>query len=138
MILFNLRCANGHDFEAWFRDGAAYENRVAGELTCPVCGDTAVAKAPMAPRIGRGLREPGPVEAGVAAEAARQVRELSRKIANTCDYVGEGFAEEARRIHYGEVAPRDIYGEATPAQAEELRDEGVEFHRIPWLPPTSS
>ena len=69
---------------------------------------------------------------------AGQLRELCRKVAETCDYVGDRFAEEARRIHYGESQPRNIYGEASSAEVAELRDEGVEFQRMPWLPPTNS
>jgi len=66
------------------------------------------------------------------------LRELCRKIAENCDYVGDRFAEEARKIHYGERKPRSIYGEASQTEAGELRDEGVEFHRVPWVPPTNS
>ena len=137
MIVFNLRCVSGHDFEAWFRNGAAYESREAGAVSCPACGSTEVTKAPMAPRIARGGRDVEPSEARLA-EAAAQVRKLCRKIEENCDYVGQDFAEEARRIHYGECQPRDIYGQASDAEVVELREEGVEFQRIPWLPPTNS
>ncbi len=138
MILFNLRCTAGHDFEAWFRDGAAYESRQAGAVSCPECGDIKVTKAPMAPRIGRGLRDAEPAGGGGAAETARQLRELCTKVAQNCDYVGDRFAEEARRIHYGETTARGIYGETSRAEAEELREEGVDVHQIPWVPPTNS
>jgi hypothetical protein len=154
MILFALKCTADHRFEAWFRDGAAYEAQsAAGTISCPVCGDSAVTKAPMAPRIARsrsgqpqdgappatppqGAEGKAPQE--VQAEVLRQLAELRRTVEQNCDYVGERFAEEARRIHYGETDPRGIYGEATHRDIEELREEGVTFHRIPWLPRTNS
>lgn len=140
MILFNLRCAAGHDFEAWFKDGAAWDQRVPGSICCPLCGDDQVNKAPMAPRIAKGARgdQPPAEPTQAQAEAARQLRELRRKVEENCDYVGPRFAEEARRIHYGESEARDIYGEASSAEANELREEGVAFHQIPWLPRTNS
>ncbi len=137
MILFNLRCVSGHDFEVWFKNGAAYETRAAGAVSCPVCGSVEVTKAPMAPRIARGGRDAEPAGA-LPAEVAGRLRDLCRKVAETCDFVGDRFAEEARRIHYGERKPRSIYGEASQAEVAELRDEGVEFQRLPWLPPTTS
>lgn len=164
MILFELKCTADHRFEAWFRDGAAYEAQAAaGTISCPVCGDSAVTKAPMAPRIVKsrskapaepaGNLAPGPapgprpggedrrspeVPAEVQAEVRRQLAELRRSVEENCDYVGDRFAEEARRIHYGETDPRGIYGEATPGDVEELKEEGVTIHRIPWLPRTNS
>lgn len=138
MILFALKCASDHRFEAWFRDGAAYEQQAAEErIVCPTCGDTAVSKAPMAPRIAK----QAPVEEHrrqVAAEVVRRLGEMRRAVEENCDYVGERFAEEARRIHYGETDPRGIYGEATAEQAEALHEEGVTFQRIPWLPRSDS
>ena len=122
MILFDLRCTKGHVFEAWFRNNASYDSQAkAGVVACPACGSRKVEKAPMAPRIGKG------------SEVARQqmAAELA-EVESNCDYVGPKFAEEARRIHHGEVAHRDIYGEATDDEAKELTDEGIEFARIPW------
>ena len=69
-----------------------------------------------------------------AAELMGQLRELRQKVEDNCDYVGGNFAEEARKIHYGEEDPRNIYGETSDKQAEELREEGVTFNRIPWAP----
>lgn len=140
MIVFELKCSSDHRFEAWFRDGAAYEAQVQdGSLACPVCGDSHVTKAPMAPRIAKS-RDAAADERQrqVRAEALRQLNELRKTVEENCDYVGDRFAEEARRIHYGETDPRGIYGETTPQEAEELRDEGVTFQRIPWLPRTGS
>lgn len=133
MILFQLRCSGDHEFEAWFRDGAAYEvQAAAGEIACPACGDTRVSKAIMAPRINKAH---GP--ALEARDAAREMRrllgELKRKVEDSCDYVGERFPEEARKIHYGETEARPIYGEASAEEARELEEEGVEVQRIPWI-----
>lgn len=136
----------------------------AGAIACAVCGNTQIERAPMAPQVlRRAARRPddGEAKAGGDAPSAspalapasgsdlaspqgkaamvmsalmQQVRALRAKVEATCDYVGDDFPEEARRIHYGEVEERGIYGEATPQEAEALRDEGVEVARIPWLP----
>jgi hypothetical protein len=135
MILFDLRCTKGHVFEAWFRSNASYDSQSkAGAVACPACGSRKVEKAPMAPRIGKGGEASRQQMAAELAETKRQLQELRAKVESNCDYVGGKFAEEARRIHHGEVAQRDIYGEATDDEAKELSDEGVEFARIPWLP----
>ena len=152
MILFELKCTSDHRFEAWFRDGAAYEAQAAaGTIACPACGDTRVGKAPMAPRIVRNRKDAGepakaaalPADgdgkaAALQAEVMRQLSELRRAVEENCDYVGDRFAEEARRIHYGETDPRGIYGEASAGDVAELKEEGVTIHRIPWLPRTNS
>ena len=133
MILFDLRCTKGHVFEAWFRNSASYDSQAkAGAVACPACGSRKVEKAPMAPRIGKGSEVARQQMATELAETKRQLQELRAKVESNCDYVGGKFAEEARRIHHGEVAHRDIYGEATDDEAKELTDEGIEFARIPW------
>jgi hypothetical protein len=156
MILFDLRCAKDHVFEAWFRDGDTAERQLAArKVACPDCGSAKVVKAPMAPRIGKGATSAGraPSEkapgdpgdkspgapaqgavAGPAAVMARELRALRAKIEANFDHVGERFAEEARKIHYGETEARGIYGETSDEDARSLREEGVEFARIPWLP----
>jgi hypothetical protein len=135
MILFALRCTHGHEFEGWFRDGSGFEaQQEAGEVACPHCGDTSVEKAVMAPRLGRSREAKPP--AVVQAEMRRALTELRRQIETNCDYVGGRFAEEARRIHYGETDPRGIYGEASREESRELADEGISFGQIPWLPHT--
>jgi hypothetical protein len=152
MILYELRCGAGHGFEAWFRNSDAYDQQHADDqIACPVCGSPEVSKAPMAPRIGRsgrGQREPAPSQQVVEAPMPPQppdprlehmkvvmtkIAELNRHIAETCDYVGKSFPEEARKIHYGEAEHREIYGEATPAEASELREEGIEIAQVPWI-----
>jgi hypothetical protein len=132
MILFALRCAADHEFEGWFRDGAMFDKQSAGgKITCPQCGNNDVTKAPMAPRVARSRK-------AEAAPSPAQLRtalpELRRHVETNCDYVGERFAEEARRIHYGESDPRGIYGETSAEDAAGLADEGIEVSRIPWLP----
>ncbi len=152
MILFDLKCAKGHVFEAWFRDGAAFETQAdAREIACPLCGSRKVAKAPMAPRIGKGgspqkgvpagqEQAPAPAPAStptptpIPTGMMQALREIRRQVEANCDYVGERFAEEARRIHYGETDRRNIYGEASDAEARALDEEGVEFKRVPWVP----
>lgn len=131
MIKYDLQCRKGHAFEAWFRDSEAYDEQVeAGEVACPHCRSRKVEKAVMAPRLGKGAE----ARAKEVAAMRQQLQELRDKVEANCDYVGPQFAEEARKIHYGEVEARGIYGETTPDEAAALADEGVGFARIPWLP----
>ena len=131
MILFDLRCKEGHAFEAWFRDSAAYEDQAAaGDLACPVCGSAEISKGLMAPAVNSRPR----IDPAQAAEAMRLWRRVQNHIEKNFDHVGPRFAEEARKIHHGEVEKRSIYGEATKAEAKELRDEGIDVNQIPWLP----
>ncbi|QLH40480.1 MAG: DUF1178 family protein [Defluviicoccus sp.] len=148
MILFDLICSGGHRFEAWFKSGDAFEWQQQDDaIQCPICGDRSVVKAPMAPRLALGAAEPGGAGTdggepdggeSLTPDAVSMMREvlghLRRRVEETCSYVGPAFPEEARRIHYGECESRDIYGEASSEQAEELRDEGIEIRSIPWMP----
>ncbi len=150
MIVFDLKCGKDHVFEAYFADSATYERQAeAGEIACPFCGDTSIAKAPMAPNIAvankaRGEPEPVPAPAPAPArqppsppEMARAVATLRRMrahIEQNFDHVGERFPEEARKIHYGEGERRNIYGDATKEEVGELADEGIEVGEIPWVP----
>lgn len=136
MILFTLRCSADHQFEGWFRDGDGFEaQQKAGEIACPHCGDTEVEKALMAPNIGRSHKQAPPVS---PAQLRTALVELRRQVETNCDYVGERFAEEARKIHYGEVDARGIYGEATADESRELKEEGISFGRIPWVLPNDA
>jgi hypothetical protein len=134
MISFNLRCGKDHVFEAWFKDGKTYDRQARqGRVSCPVCGDSTIEKAPMAPNIASGVsRKPSQGGAGRAAELRETLNKLRTEIEKNFDYVGENFAEEARKIHYKESEQRGIYGEASDQEAESLQDEGIEFNRIPW------
>ena len=148
MIVFDLRCANGHVFEAYFADSATYESQAkGGDIACPACGDTAIAKAPMAPNIAvsgskKGTdprpapapdrqRLPAPAE---VAETIAKFRKMRSFIEQNFDNVGRRFPEEARKIHYGDVESRNIYGDATREEAGALKDEGIEIGEIPWVP----
>ena len=145
MISFDLRCTNAHVFEAWFSNSEAYQRQVQeGELACPICGDTCLDKALMAPHISTQAPEisksgsnvaPLPVATGAtnrAAELMKMARALREEVEKNFDHVGETFAEEAKKIHYGETDHRNIYGEMTPDEAADLREEGVEFGVLPW------
>jgi hypothetical protein len=151
MILYQFNCDRQHSFEAWFKDGATADRQLKRKtLECPACGSVKVSKALMAPRIGKtGGKEIAPVaatpaapapipEAGKAAMIPAEMRkallEMRRQVESNCDYVGDKFAEEARKIHHGETEARGIYGEATDAEHEELIEDGIEVARIPWVP----
>lgn len=135
MIVFDLKCARKHVFEAWFPDSAAFEAQSeAGEVVCPVCGSRKVKKALMAPNIASRKDLSSSEQKSAATAALKLLAEVREQVEKNCEFVGERFAEEARRIHYGESAKRDIYGQATEEEAEDLLEEGIEFSRIPWLP----
>ena len=150
MILYQLQCEQEHEFEAWFKDSQAFEKQAKRNLlSCPKCGSEKVTKALMAPRIGKPQRNGRPIAEGnnltsdvkltPEAGALRQkLKDLRKEVEKNCDYVGNRFAEEARKIHYGEADPKNIYGEASMDDAKELADEGVEFAPIPWLPKENS
>jgi hypothetical protein len=138
MIVFDLLCADGHRFESWFQNGAAFERQQAEcAVACPLCGSRTVAKAPMAPHVARAAERtgehPSTGPAGPPAEMLEVLRQLREHIENNCDYVGATFLEEVRRIFYGETECRDIYGEASAAEAEALQDEGIDVQPVPWL-----
>ena len=134
MIVYDLKCSDGHQFEAWFRDSAAYEAQVkADDVTCPICGSEKVQKALMAPNLARGEpRDTAPQVDDRAVQVRQALGELRGRIEANCDYVGPRFPEEARRIHYGEADQRGIYGESTAEEADALKEEGVKVHRLPW------
>lgn len=139
MIRYALRCADGHSFEGWFRDSAAFDAQAgAGQVVCAVCGGGDVAKALMAPAVAAApakAEEAQPIlSAPVPPEVAGALAALRRKVEESADYVGPRFAEEARRIHAEGGAERPIWGEATPAQARALRDDGVPVAPLPFLP----
>ncbi len=149
MICFELVCGNEHRFEAWFRSGAVYEEQeAAGRLTCPLCGDRNVRKAPMAPAVhcsrepaGRGdgkdpsspAAETDPRRAALAT-LLRRMRAVQDYVEKNFEDVGDRFAEEARRIHCGESEERGIYGRTDPEEAKALRDEGIPVYPLPRLP----
>lgn len=156
MIRYSLVCDRKHDFEIWFKNSADYDKQSKrGLVTCPACGTAKVEKALMAPSLGRGTRKgestPEP-EIAAPAEAAAEnktpvamvspqekefrakLKELRDHLTKNADNVGGKFPEEARKMHYGEIEHRSIYGEASPQEAKELLEEGVELHPLPVLP----
>jgi hypothetical protein len=138
MILFDLSCGAGHRFEGWFRSNETFEEQqVSGTIFCPSCGNTNISKAPMAPHVRRAKarQEEGLSSASASQQRIREdLQALRRHVESTCDYVGLDFPQEARRIHYGETDARNIYGEATEREAQELASEGIAFRKIPWFP----
>ena len=138
MILYQLSCAGGHRFEAWFKNSETYgEQCESGCIECPQCGDQHISKAPMAPYLGKSLGEERSTEARareVAQQILKAVERLRVSVEKNSDYVGDQFAEEARRIHYGEADKRSIFGEATGDETSELDEEGIEYFRLPSAP----
>lgn len=137
MISFNLICEHDHAFEAWFRNNADFDEQKKRDfVSCPQCGSTKVEKALMAPAVSTGKkRDQIALAMGEKQkQALAQLKELSKKVRENADYVGDKFAEEARKIHFGETEARGIYGEATTDEAKALVDEGVEFLPLPVFP----
>ncbi len=134
MILYQLKCADEHQFEAWFKDAAAFDEQCTlGDILCPYCGSTHVRKAPMAPHLAKGEAKSEAVEsrAGeVAAQIFKAAEKLRKHVEENCDNVGDEFAEEARRIHYGEADERGIYGSATEEETSDLSEEGIEYYQF--------
>ncbi len=141
MKVLNLRCAHGHGFEGWFGSEAEFERqRDGGQIECPLCGDIAIAKGLSAPRLnlGAGRREPAesapavpvPVPATTESIEARWMKAVRQVLASTED-VGERFAQEARRMHSGEIEERGIRGQATPQEAMALLEEGIGVMPLP-------
>jgi hypothetical protein len=144
MIRYTLACSTGHEFEAWFASSAAYDRAAkAGANACPVCSSTEVEKTLMAPAVS-GTKKAAAEKVSLAAVDPRRVamqavmREFRKKVTEGADYVGNRFAEEARKIHYRESEPRGIYGEATLEEARQLADEDVTFLPLPSLPEESN
>ena len=159
MIRYALACDKGHDFESWFPGSAAYETQLAqGLVTCPFCNSAKVEKQIMAPSVARKDKPAFPVPLPQTAPAAAppqvpaaqsqpmavfseqekafraMVKAFREHVTQNADYVGPAFADEARKMHYGEVEHRSIYGEANLVEAKELVDEGIEVHPLPIVP----
>ena len=135
MISFNIRCANEHVFEVWFNNSTAYEEQSAsGEVACPICGDSTVEKAPMAPRVNMGTSRPSATNVPPVVAIREMITEIHRHVSENTEDVGGDFAEEARRIHYGETEERGIRGEASDDEVQELEEEDIGIYRLPNLP----
>ena len=131
MKVLDLRCANGHGFEGWFASDEDFMDQNGhGLIECPLCADKVIGRMPSAPRLNLSSSSE-PVAMPQAADLqAAWLETVKRVVANTED-VGERFAEEARRIHYGEEAARGIRGQATADERAALREEGIETMSIP-------
>jgi hypothetical protein len=159
MIRYNLVCERAHEFESWFANSAAYDKQAKrGLVECPTCGSTKVEKAIMAPRLARADKSiadktidlpeapaapppaapepPAPVAmiSPQERELRTKLRELRDHLVKNAENVGRKFPEAARKMHYGEIEHRSIYGEASPQEAKDLHEEGIEFHPLPVLP----
>ena len=130
MIRYQLRCPQDHEFEGWFRSSADYDAQAKkGLLECPVCGSGEVDKAIMAPAVATAeAREDRAMRMTKMRQFFTQVR---KHVENNAEYVGEKFPDEARAIHYGDAEERQIYGEATLADAKELMEEGIPVLPLP-------
>ena len=174
MIVFDLNCPGGHQFEVWFRSSKDFEDQTARhEVFCPICGDSNVKKAIMAPNVGvkanqKSSEPTGKTSRNIDQDIDEILDELNdgdivgefvdqysvglsslpkelqdeletvlvkvqKHVEKNSEYVGDDFAEEARRIHYGESEGRSIYGEATEAESEELLDEGIDLVPLPLV-----
>lgn len=158
MIRYTLQCERGHAFESWFQNSGAFDSQKKRRLIdCPSCGSTKVDKAIMAPKISRGRKGPAaaqsdavdassavtqapavdastPLMMAQQRELRAKLRELRDHVTKNADNVGERFPNEARKMHYGDIAHRPIYGEASPDEAREMIDEGIEVSPLPILP----
>lgn len=146
MIRYALQCDKDHTFESWFKNSEAFDNQVErGLVECPACGSRQISKAIMAPQVARTDREVVRVPAATADQAVavaepqaamlrEKIREFREFVLRNSNYVGDQFAEEARRIHFGESEKRSIHGEATGEDVRSLLEDGIEVHPIPVLP----
>jgi len=137
MIIFDLKCgAQGHVFEAWFGSSEDYEaQRGRGLVSCPVCGDGAVDKAPMAPRVGPKGGAPADLPPEAVKAALAGIAEAQKQMLAKSEHVGDRFPDEARAIHLGEAEARAIHGRASPAEAASLREEGIPVAPLPFPVP---
>jgi len=134
MIRYALICAGGHDFEAWFGSGAAFEQQARERaLSCPRCGSADISKAPMAPAVRRSRAESAP-EARERRQTYAILKDLRAHLEANAENVGPAFPEEARKMHYGEAERRSIFGEATLEEASALAEEGIPALPLPRLP----
>ena len=162
MIKYQLICDQNHEFEGWFQASAAFDAQAeSGLLRCPLCDSDQVKRALMTPNLASPKRRkaieppladraPKPANPTLAQQLAppteseqvqvfgaalAKLRQLQQKITKDCRDVGDNFAEEARKIHYGEAEAEGIYGRTTHEEREALEDEGIDVLDMPWLPP---
>jgi len=140
MIKYRLSCSDGHEFESWFRSIADFETQShAGDVTCPLCASTEITKQPMAPAVvsGRSVMPrstPTMADQRANTEMLSMLRAFKKAVMENSEDVGTGFADEARKIHFGEAEERNIRGSSTVDEARALADEGIPFGILPPLP----
>lgn len=145
MIHYTLVCDHDHAFEGWFRSSDDFDAQVAeGLVSCPICGSVAISRGLMAPSVQSGRARDEREDAArrqtvMMPDRAQKmmldaIREIRKKVTENATYVGDRFAEEARKMHYGEVEHQGIWGEATTEEASSLSDEGIEVQPLPGLP----
>ncbi len=141
MIRYTLKCGAGHGFDSWFADAAAYEALArAGQLSCPVCGQTSVEKALMAPAVAQPrsrsaeAETPAPDLRAPGSDLEAKLAALRQHVEANSEYVGVNFVAEARRMHEGEAPERSIHGEAKPEEARKLLEDGIPVAPLPFLP----
>ncbi len=137
MILYNLKCTNGHNFDSWFASAKTFEKlRKLGELKCEICGCCKIEKDLMSPRVHSDIKK-GKFEKNILtkthSEAERIVKDFKEKIEKNAENVGRNFAKVAREIHAGEAPERSIIGEATPQETFELIEDEIPVTPLPWL-----
>lgn len=162
MIKYQLICNKGHEFEGWFQTSSAFDEQSSdGLLRCPLCDSDKVKRALMTPNLASPKRRrgdetksysseglpstplsekspkpaPKPDDFNMVSSALAELRQLQKKITSECRDVGNNFAEEARKMHYGEADVEGIYGQTTSEERDALNDEGIEVFDLPWLPP---
>lgn len=132
MIVFDLQCRNGHAFEGWFEDSQAFEDqKKQGLIGCPVCNDTAVVKIPSTFAIKGSSQSVAPQQPSQKIDYQRLGQEIAEYVEQNFDDVGTDFAKEALKIHYGAAQPRNIRGISTSKEEETLKEEGVDFFKMP-------
>jgi hypothetical protein len=133
MIAYDLQCANGHTFEGWFEDSASLEHQQRdGLVACPVCADTGVSRIFSSFAIkSAGPTDSDPNQPMHPEEIVRMARKVSEYVEKNFDDVGANFAKTALKIHYGVEEPRNIRGVSTREEEKTLREEGVEFYKLP-------
>ncbi|MFK7763241.1 MAG: DUF1178 family protein [Roseobacter sp.] len=136
MIQYALKCEEGHQFESWFQSAAAFEDlKSSGHLACAFCGNKKVEKAIMAPSLASGQKTVTPQPLShPTSEPEKAIKDMRAHVEANADYVGNGFAEEARSMYLGDAPERAIYGEASGADAKALIDEGVPVAPLPFVP----
>jgi hypothetical protein len=140
MIKYRLSCSDGHEFESWFRSIADFDTQShAGDVACPLCASTEITKQPMAPAVVSGrsvMPRSAPTTADPRAntEMLGMLRAFKKTVMENSEDVGTGFADEARKIHFGEAEERNIRGSSTMDEARALAEEGVPFGVLPPLP----